>query len=111
MMLKKENIIKELLIWMIYLILSIESMNECCFNSSFAFRDNQAILLFDFDRFDQLNFNFTASTEMSALRIHPNKNLILDNSFNLRGNRIQMNIKSVYFLIRFTNLKGIDLDT
>ncbi len=102
--------LKELL-WAIFLIHSIESLNECCFNSTFAYRDNQDVLLYNFNRFDQLKFNCTEKTQISLLLIHPNKKLILDKSFDLTGNKIQLKEKSIYFGIRFSNLRGIDLDT
>ena len=87
MMLTKQKANKKLLIWIIQIAVCIhyvDSTKECCFNSSFFYRDNQEVLLYGFDRFDQLAFDCAYNTEMSVLSIQPNKDLILDNSFNFQ---------------------------
>ena len=84
--------------------------NECCFNSSFAYRDNQYILLSNFEYFSQLKFNCSQLTEMAILEFHSLSPLLLDHTLNLTGFRIRRSSKK-YISILFNNLKGFDLNS
>ena len=84
--------------------------NECCFNSSFAYRDNKFVSLLNFEKFSQLNFNCNLTIELSGLQISPLQKLILDSSLNLTGIQVKrINGNLPFFVIILSNLKGIDL--
>ena len=85
------------------------SENECCFNSSFAYRDHQYILLSNFENFTQLKFNCQL-IEMSFWEFHPLLSLILDQSLNLKNSSIRIH-SSGYLSIMLNKLKGFDLNS
>jgi len=65
------------------------------------------LLIDGFERFDQLNFSLcTMPIPGILLEIRPEKNLILDNSFNLAGLMVR---PLRFFSINFLNLNGIDI--
>lgn len=93
------------------LLLAIGYDNECCFQSGFAYRHNQAVALTSYDSFSQLKFNCTEAIDVSLLIIHPRKKLILDDSLDLDGVCFQIANPKPYFGIAFINIKGFDLNS
>jgi len=85
-------------------------VSECCFNSSFAYYNNQGVSLSYFDQFSQLKFECDSPIKMTIWEIYPYPlPLILDNSLNLSKTRIRL--EKNYFQIGFSNLKGFDLNS
>ena len=85
--------------------------NECCFQSDFAYRDNQAVALANYDSFSQLKFNCTETINISLLIFHPRKKLILDDSLSLKGVSFKITGAKPYFGIVFKNVRGFDLNS
>jgi len=81
--------------------------NSCSFDN--ALRDNGELILSDFSRFDQLNFNCTNPLNMSQFTIYPNKQIILDKSFDLKKLNIIQKRNQFIFTIRLFNFKGFDI--
>jgi len=85
------------------------SSSECSFNDK-SYEENQNIVLSNFNSFEELKFNCSKPIRMSALKIKPNRKLILDDSLNMTGLIIYP--EQVYwfnFLLR--NLNGFKLDS
>jgi hypothetical protein len=90
------------------IIILIESSNKCIFNDNDkSYKDNNFRIITNFDSLDSISFNCSYQIDMSMLGFKPNKQLILDNSLNLKG----LKVKPVndMFLIVFENFKGFDL--
>jgi len=88
--------------------------NDCCFHSDFAYRDNQAVTLANYESFNQLKFNCVDAVNTSILTIHPRKQIILDNSLNLKGAIIRVTGRintTLFFAIVLKNIKGFDLNS
>ena len=78
--------------------------DDCCFNSKYAYRNNQIMTINDFDKLEQLSFNCSKVTSMSILELRSKSKIVLDNSLNLTGN--QINSTGSIFVILLTNFKG-----
>jgi hypothetical protein len=57
-----------------------KTSQRCSFDS--AIRDNQLLLITNFDNFTQLTFNCPKLLNMSILKLKPTKRIILDDSLN-----------------------------
>jgi hypothetical protein len=63
----------------------IDSSNKCIFNDNDkAYKDNLFRTITNFDNLNSLNFNCSNQINMSILGFKPNKQLILNNSLNLK---------------------------
>ncbi len=102
---KKNSILLIILITLFKICLS----NDCCFNSKYAYRNNQIMSLNDFDKLEQLSFNCSKVTSMSILELRPKSTIVLDNSLNLIGN--QINSTGSIFVILLTNFKGFEINS
>ena len=86
----------------------IDSSNKCIFNDNDkAYKDNIFRIITNFDSLNSLNFNCSNQINMSILGFKPNKQLILDNSLNLKG--LKVNPVNDMFMTIFENFKGFDL--
>ena len=81
--------------------------NSCSFDN--ALRDNWELILSDFSSFNQLNFNCTNPINMSQFTIYPNKQIILDKSFDLQKLNIIQKPGQFIFTIRLFNFKGFEI--
>jgi hypothetical protein len=92
------------------LIKLIDSRNKCIFNDNNdkAYKDNIFRIITNFDDLNSLNFNCSNQINMSMLGFKPNKQLILDNSLNLKGLKITNPVNDMFVII-FENFKGFDL--
>ena len=84
---------------------------DCCFNSTYAYRDDQYVSLTDFNSFSQLKFNCgSTSIQMSIWEIMPFPDkLILDDSFSQAN--ISIEPLDLLFSIQLNNLKGFRLNS
>jgi len=97
-----------ILIIIILILIPIESNNKCSFNENEkAYKDNNFWIITNFDKLDSLNFNCINPVNMSMLGLKPNKPVVLDNSLNLKGLKIQP-INEIIDVL-FENFKGFDL--
>jgi hypothetical protein len=97
-----------IIIILIKLIDSISCANDkCCFNTSFAYGNNDYMGLYNFDNFSQLEFNCANPIKLLLWEIRPNEALILDDSLNMANLSIQTNAR--VFSILFNNIKGFNL--
>lgn len=90
----------------IFLIYQInKSSQRCSFDT--AFRDDQKLILTDFNNFTQLSFNCPRPINISYLQIEPTKKITLDNSLNF--NQTVVYSTQPFFVIVLNNFKGFDL--
>ena len=75
----------------------ISQEQECCLNSTFAIWNRNRATLTNFEKFSQLKFNCNSIIDIYQLDILPTNRLVLDESLNLNGLRLQLN----FFLIKF----------
>ena len=94
-----------ILIIIILILIPIESNNKCSFNDNEkVYKDNNFWIITNFDKLDSLNFKCIYPFNMSILGLKPNKPVILDNSLNLKGLKIQP-INEIIDVL-FENFKG-----
>ena len=82
-----------------------ESDQNCSFETSF--RDNQRVILTDFNNFTQLSFNCLKPINMSILQLLPTYRIILDDSLNF--NQTKIHSTQSIFCINLVNIKGFHL--
>jgi hypothetical protein len=82
--------------------------DKCCLeDSNKTFKDNNLLVLIKFKYFEQLKFNCLNPINISIWAIEPDDKIILSNSLNMTGLKIQP--LEHLFGIFFYNLKGFDL--
>ena len=94
-----------LLISIIFIYQQRKSNQSCLFEASF--RDNQRVILTDFNNFTQLSFNCLKPINMSILQLLPTDRIILDDSLNFNQTKIY-STQSI-FCITLVNIKGFNL--
>lgn len=82
--------------------------NECWLKSKNTLRNNQNLVIYNFNSLDELKFKCESTYNVSILRIKPNTKIILDNSLNLTG--LKLHSQEKLFVILLDNFKGIDLN-
>jgi hypothetical protein len=97
--------------FIIIILVNLNLINLCPKTSHFEINSNRYKIaqetISDFEDFNQLNFtNCKSFVNITALRIKPIKNIILDQSLDFNGFKI--NIIASIFTILLSNLKGID---
>jgi hypothetical protein len=95
------------------LILFVKTENsdpECCFNSSFATRDNQYVTLSGFNQLAQLKFNCNTFTPIAIWEIHPSTQIILNDSLSLT-NMSSITPTGQLFSIWLANFLGLDISS
>ncbi len=95
----------------IIILVNLNLINLCPKTSHFEINSNRYKIaqetISDFEDFNQLNFtNCKSFVNITALRIKPIKKIILDQSLDFNGFKI--NIIASIFTILLSNLKGID---
>ena len=105
----KLNLTQIILVLIIITKTNASESNECSFNdSSKTYKDNELILLLNFDSFSELQFKCSNPLVTSILALKPNRKLILDDSLNLNGLKIEPT--QVEFAILLSDLTGFNLN-
>ena len=95
-------------VFMAALVHFTDGDNECCLNSSLAYRSYHCIFLFNFKSFSELKFNCDTIYDIDNLVIgRYDERLILDLSLNLNFTMQPGETFSMYL----HDLKGFDLDS
>ena len=86
--------------------ISLKQCQKCCLNSSVYTSTFSRIFIsiYNFKRFDELEFNCQSPVEMLYWEISPSKQLILNDDLDLTGLKIKLGER--YLHLRFNNLKG-----
>jgi len=97
-----------------YLVFCIDLKHlsqECCLNSSLYTISNHRnfIQTYYFNQFNELKFNCNSPIDMLLWELFPYKKLILNDSLNLTGLKINLNER--YLRLKLYNLKGFDLES
>ena len=96
------------MILLLILLSSIHLVATNCVLSRFNLKNQSSFILDSFNSFAELDFKTCGTTHMLAMSIIPNSQLVLDDSLNFAGLKIESEQKS--FVVAFLNLRGINIE-
>ena len=99
------KIIEILFIFIIFIYQTNNTSQSCSFDT--AIRDNQLLLISNFDNFSQLSFNCPKPLNMSMLKLNPTRKIFLDDSLNFNQTKIT-STQNLFSIILY-HIKGFDL--
>jgi hypothetical protein len=103
-----QNKNKIYILFFLIMSLKVTQTNETVCSFDRAIRNDQEIVLTDFNSFKELSFDCSRMVNMSKLSVHPSRKIILDTSFSLKKSKILMT--QDYFAVYLINFKGFDLN-